>query len=305
MSSIAEQVRKKKEQIKEKEHSQLVSEKEISESSLSELEKDKVRKAKLQKLKELEAELVQIEQKKEARVVDQDIPLADLEEKLASHIKSATKGEIVLRESDDEAAIRSELESIKQEMAKEKAVQVKTHYEKLVELHNWIEETQYEFMYAMPHPKKAKRDFESWREEWSQVLLDYARVGTLHIIFPKRLLTEKPFNKFINRKKSVLELCEALVEKDLAKWIGNKKKKDQLRIYWKSLEEWTAVVEQWAYDNAIFDVIMIPDIRKSKQEFALLPVEDLKVIFRKLEKMNKATMIELENNQFGIKFKLI
>lgn len=303
MRPIAEQVRKRKEKIKDTEESQPVSEEETAE--LSELEKDEIRKAKLQKLKELEAELSEIEQKKQARVVDQDVPLADLEEKLASQIKSATKGEIVLEETADEATIRSEMESIKQEMAAEQAVQEKTPYEKLVELHDWIEQPQYEFMYAMPHPKKAKQDFESWREEWSQVLLDYARIGTLHMIFPKRLLTEKPFNKFIDRKKSVLELCEALVEKDLAKWVGNKKKKDELRVYWKSLEEWTSIIEQWAYNNAIFDVIMVPDIRKSKQEFALLPVEDLKVIFRKLEKMNKATMIELEDSQFGIKFKLI
>ncbi|WP_457558491.1 hypothetical protein [Candidatus Harpocratesius sp.] len=302
---IAEKIRKKKVISEKPENSEKEKPQTEEIESLKKKKEREVKLKKLQKLKELEAELLKIEQEKTATVIDKDVPLVELEEKLKVHIKSATKGEIVLKESADESIINKELEELKKEVAQEKVVQVKTLYEKLLDLHDWIGEPQYEFMYSMPNPKKAKQDFDSWREEWSQVLLDYARIGTLHIIFPKRLLTEKPFNKFIDRKKSIMTLCEALVEKDLAKWVGNKKKKDQLRVYWKSLEEWITIIEEWAYNNAIFDVVMIPDIRNSNQEFALLPVEDLKTIFRKLEKMHKATMIELDDNQFGIKFKLV
>ncbi|MHA1619488.1 MAG: hypothetical protein ACTSVZ_09410, partial [Promethearchaeota archaeon] len=292
--NIAEQIRKPKSEetpaSQESEKSKEQPEQELAEKiSEDQLDQNAVKLEKLrkiQRLQELEDELAKVEPEKDAS-------LDELEEKLASQIKSATMGEVVLQESADESIISQEMNEIKLEVAQEQKVIVKTTYEKLVELHEWIEEAQYGFMYSKPHPKKAKNDFQSWREEWSQVLLDYARVGTIHIIFPKRLLTEEPFNKFVNRKDSISELCEALIDKDLAKWVGNKRKKDELRVYWKSVDEWTTIIEQWAYDNAIFDIIMIPDIRKSKEEFALLPIEDLRYIFQKLEKNHKGTMVEL------------
>lgn len=296
--NIAEQIRKPKSEEKSEE---AISEEEVSEQlpedqlDLNAAKLEKLRK--IQRLQELEDELSKVEPEKDAT-------LDDLEEKLASQIKSATKGEMVLQESADESVISQEMDEIKLEVAQEQKIVVKTTYEKLVELHEWVEEAQYGFMYSMPHHKKAKEDFQSWREEWSQVLLDYARVGTIHIIFPKRLLTEQPFNKFTNRKDSISELCDALIEKDLAEWVGNKRKKDELRVYWKSVDEWVTLIEKWAYDNAIFDIIMVPDIRKSNEEFALLPMEDLWYIFRKLEKEHKGEMVELQDNQFGIKFNL-
>ena len=86
----------------------------------------------------------------------------------------------------------------------------------------------------------------------------------------------------------------------MGKWIN---KKEALRVYWKSIEEWVSVIENWALDHAIFDVIMVPDIRNSDQEFAQLPVEDLREIFKKIEKQGKADMVEINKDQFGIKFK--
>ena len=223
-----------------------------------------------------------------------------MENSIHKGISSATKGEKIFEISINDAEIEKDLKILEEEVAAEQLVAEKTVYEKLVELHEWIEQPQYGFMYSVPNKKKEKGDFLSWRDEWAQVLLDYAKVGTYHIIFIKRLLTEKPFNKFIDRKSAINELAEGLVEKKLGKWI---KKKEALRVYWKSIEEWVSVIEDWAHDNAIFDVIMIPDIRNSEQEFAELPVEDLREIFKKIEKQGKADMVELENNQFGIKFK--
>ncbi len=191
--------------------------------------------------------------------------------------------------------------ALEEEVAAEYIIAEKSPYEKLIELHEWIELPQYGFMYSIPNKKKNREDFQSWKDEWSQVLLDYAKVGTFHIIFVKRLLTESPFNKFTNRKNAINELAEGLIEKNLGKWV---KKKEALRVYWKSIEEWVSVIEDWAHDHAIFDVIMIPDIRNSEQEFASLPVEDLREIFKKIEKQGKANMVELDgNDQFGIKFK--
>lgn len=249
---------------------------------------------KLERLKELESQLNSIETQ------ETEDGLETLESSIHKGISSATKGEKIFEISTSDAEIEKDMIALEAEVAAEQIIAEKSPYEKLIELHEWIELPQYGFMYTIPNKKKNKEDFISWRDEWSQVLLDYAKVGTFHIIFVKRLLTEKPFNKFINRKNAINELAEGLIEKDLGKWI---KKKEALRVYWKSIEEWVSVIENWAHDNAIFDVIMVPDIRNSDQEFAALPVEDLREIFKKIEKQGKANMVEIDKDQFGIKFK--
>ena len=43
--------------------------------------------------------------------------------------------------------------------------------------------------------------------------------------------------------------------------------------------------------------------RSTWQEFSHLPVEDLREIFKKIEKQGKANMVEIDKDQFGIKFK--
>ena len=277
MKKIAEKVRDKNSEI------------------LKQKEKEKQEKLeKLKRLEELESQLSSIE--KQAT----EDGLETLESSIDKGISSATKGEKIFEISISDEEIEKDMIALEEEVAAEPIVAEKSPYEKLIELHEWIELPQYGFMYSVPNKKKNKEDFISWRDEWSQVLLDYAKVGTFHIIFVKRLLTEKPFSKFINRKNAINELAEGLVEKNLGKWI---KKKEALRVYWKSIEEWCSVIESWALDHAIFDVIMIPDIRNSDQEFAQLPVEDLREIFKKIEKQGKADMVEIDKDSFGIKFK--
>ncbi len=297
MRSIAEKIRQKS-----------IKEKQPDDSSESEAIEDQnvLKIAKLQKLQALEAQLQSIETQ-EAKEIAR--PVADgletLESSIAQGIQHATKGEQVLQESITDSAISKELDKLQAEIATEEVAIVKTPYEKLVVLHEWIEQPQYGFMYAIPNKKKQETDFESWRDEWGHVLLDYARVNTFHVIFPKSLLTEAPFNKFIDRTTAIQELCNTLVDKKLAKWAGKKNKQEELRIYWKSLDEWVAVIEKWALDHAILDVIMVADIRNSNQEFATLPIEDLREIFKSLEKNARATMVQLDEGQFGIKFRFV
>lgn len=297
MRSIAEKVRPR-----------VIKEKLPDDSSESEAIEDQeaLKIAKLQKLQALEAQLQSIETQ-EAKEITK--PVADgletLESSIAQGIQHVTKGEQVLQESITDSAISKELDKLQAEIATEEIAIVKTPYEKLVVLHEWIEQPQYGFMYAIPNKKKQQADFESWRDEWGHVLLDYARVNIFHVVFPKSLLTEPPFNKFIDRATAIQELCNTLVEKKLAKWAGKKTKQEELRVYWKSLDEWVAVIEKWALDHAILDVIMVADIRNSNQEFASLPIEDLREIFKTLEKNARATMVELEEGQFGIKFHFV
>ncbi|MCK5343825.1 MAG: hypothetical protein KAR20_10500, partial [Candidatus Heimdallarchaeota archaeon] len=269
--------------------------------------------AKLKQLQELQAQLDSIESEaptSENQSQSEPKPemdeLDNLESTIAAGIKSTTKGETLLEVSISDQEIDREMAALEKELAAEAKVIVLTAYEKLIAIHDWLDAPQYGFMYSIPNSKKARDDFESWQEEWSQVLLDYAHVGLLHILYPRRMLTEKPFNKFTNRKKAIEIIAQVLVEKDLAEWTGDKpKKKEALRVYWKTIEEWVVIIEDWAQANALFEIVMLPDIRNAETEFANLPEEDLRRIFKKIQQNQNGTMVELDNNQFGIKFRLI
>ena len=269
--------------------------------------------AKLKQLQELQAQLDSIESETppaKSESADQSDTATDeldnLESTIAKGIQSTTKGETILEVSISDQEIDQEMAVLEKELAAEVQLVILTPYEKLVGLHDWLDAPQYGFMYSIPNAKKAREDFASWQEEWSQVLLDYAHVGLFHILYPRRMLTEKPFSKFTDRKKAIEILAQVLVEKDLAKWTGDKpKKKEALRVYWKTIEEWVDIIENWAQTNALLDVVMLPDIRNAETEFANLPEDDLRRIFKKIQKNNKGTMVELDNNQFGIKFNLL
>ena len=268
MITIAEQERPKPEKTKSK---PAVTE-EDTESREAKL-------AKLKQLQELQAQLASIEAEAQPTEVSstesegQSEAVKDeldvLDSTIAAGIKSTTKGETLLEISISDQEIDREMAALEKEIAAEAKVIVLTAYEKLVAIHDWLDSPQYGFMYSIPNSKKARADFESWQEEWSQVLLDYAHVGLLHILYPKRMLTEKPFNKFTNRKHAIEIIAQVLVEKDLAEWTGDKpKKKEALRVFWKSIEEWVNIIEKWAQTNALFEVVMLPDIRKAETEFA-------------------------------------
>lgn len=279
-----------------------------------ELEKQKQKAEKLKRLKELEAQLSKMgqnapdsetEQKEKQisethqQIDDLEQEIADFEKQLDGKIKSVTDKSMGMSQSE----IDKELQKLEKEVSSEEVTEVvKSAAEKLVELHPWLEQPQFGFMFSAPDPKKAKKDFASWQEEWGQVLLDYAKVAILHILYPKKLLTEVPFNKFQDRSKAIEFLTAYLVEKKLAEWLD--KKKEMLRIYWKSLEEWADLILEWAKENGKADIVIIPEIRGSGEEFANLPDDDLRKIFKILEKRNVLVIIPVENNEYAVKFKI-
>ncbi len=310
MIQISEKVRtppEKEKRSKETSESVLEEQDLTQEEKLAKIKRLQALQAELDALKVKESQITQPDVKVDEIIGEEADGLETLENAISKGIKSATKGEMLAKIKIDDRALDQDLVALEREIQEEELEKVieKTPYEKLLEIHDWLTQVQYGFMYMMPNKKKNKQDFESWREEWSQVLFDYAKVGKFHILFMKRLLTEEPFNKFDKRNKAIQELADLLIDKDLAQWTGEKpKKKEALRVYWKSLSEWQEIILQWAEKNAVLELIMIPDIRKSKTDFANLPKEDLHTIFKQIEKANKGQMVELEDDQFGIKFKL-
>lgn len=195
--------------------------------------------------------------------------------------------------------IENELAKIEQEIATEEQVELTTIFDKVLELYPWLGDPRKAFMYAIPSDPKSK-DFTSWREEWSRVLFDFARLSILHVVYLKKLMGEQPFTQFRDRDKAIAAISDYLVGKKLAKY--NSKDKEVLRIYWKSYDEWADEVDKWAHDNAILDPVLLMDLREAEQPFSTLLDEDWEEIFKILKKEKKITLIKLDSGETAIKF---
>ncbi len=206
--------------------------------------------------------------------------------------------------SENAGYIESQLQKLEEEIVGEKGVIEKelSPYEILLEQYPWIEEPKYAFMYSIPNKKKNPSDYESWKTEWGKVLFDYAKCAILHIIYLRELYTEKPFSNFEDRKQAIREIAQELVDQELAKFLS--KKKEALRIYWKTLDVWASNLYDWAIDNGKLEPILLYEIRESKEEFSYLPKIDLEEIFRILSKDDRGNIIKLEDGQIAFKIKL-
>jgi len=281
--------------------------KEKAEKELEELRKELARLRSLKKEKEeLEKEAV------ERHIInEEDFKIADLSyieeefDKLET-ILGSQAGEIDNKVYKQHAEqIEAELQELEEEILGEKGLIEKkfTAYEKLLDAYPWLEEERKKFMYTMPDKNKQYNDYTSWKTEWAKVLFDYARFAVLHIIYIRELNSEKPFSDFTKREKYILEIAEELISQKQAIWLS--KKKEKLRVYWKTLEVWSDDIYKWAYDNGKIEPIMIYEIREAKQEdFSNLPIEDLEEIFKILAKNRRAKVFKLENGQLSFKIKL-
>ena len=281
--------------------------KEKAEKELEELRKELARLRSLKKEKEeLEKEAV------ERHIInEEDFKIADLSyieeefDKLET-ILGSQAGEIDNKVYKQHAEqIEAELQELEEEILGEKGLIEKkfTAYEKLLDAYPWLEEERKKFMYTMPDKNKQYNDYTSWKTEWAKVLFDYARFAVLHIIYIRELNSEKPFSDFTKREKYILEIAEELISQKQAIWLS--KKKEKLRVYWKTLEVWSDEIYKWAYDNGKLEPIMIYELREAEQEdFSNLPLEDLEEIFKILAKNRRAKVLKLENGQLAFKIKL-
>ena len=278
-----------------------------AEKELDELKKEK------EKLKKLITEKEQLEKDAAEKniIKEEDLKIADLSyledqfDKLES-VLNAQIGDIDSKTYKLHAEqIESDLQELEEEVIGEKDLIEKkiTAHEKLINAYPWLEDERKKFMYTLPDKNKQKADYTSWKIEWAKVLFDYARFAILHIIYVRELNSQKPFTDFTNREQYILEIVEELIAQKQAKWFS--KKKEKLRIYWKTLEGWSDEIYKWAYENGKLEPIMIYELRDAKQEdFSSLPIEDLEAIFKILAKSRRAKILKLENGQLAFKIKL-
>lgn len=276
------------------------------------LRKELLRLRELKKQKELnETEQVKekpvILEEKEIDSEEKDLSnLGSIESRLNEIDKFLLKQfEQIESKTYDPEYIETQLQDLEKEIVGEKGLIKKelTAYEELLNAYPWLEEERMKFMYSMPNKKKQENDYLSWRNEWSKVLFDYSRCAILHIIYFREVISERPFSNFTNRELYVREIAEELIEQNLAAWPS--KKKDSIRVYWKTLEVWADEIYNWAYEEGKLEPIMVYELREaSSKDFSSLPLDDLEEIFKILAKNRRAKILKLDDGQLAFKITL-
>jgi hypothetical protein len=131
-----------------------------------------------------------------------------------------------------------------------------------------------EWMYGIPPREEDKA---LWAEEWSDYLLQWAEQNEVHLLSLAIFISEPPFKDLRNKVDSFKIIAQVLIEKEVAEWAD--KRKRQLRIYWKPLEDWADLIYDWSLKTGKLrlDVKSII-IQESKEAFARLPENDLYIV---------------------------
>ncbi len=197
--------------------------------------------------------------------------------------------------------IEAQLQELEEEIVGEKGILEKqiAPYELLLKQYPWLEQKRFEFMYTVPNKKINPADYKSWKTEWAKVLYDYAKFAVLHILYIRQIHGEKPFSNFQDRENAIREIAEELIDQDLARWVS--KKKEGIRIYWKTLEIWAEEIYSWAADSGKIEPILLFEIKEAQKEFSTLPDDDLEEIFKILSKDRRGSLIKLDNGQIALK----
>ncbi len=139
---------------------------------------------------------------------------------------------------------------------------------------SWGGTDQSEWMYGIP-PREDDRDL--WAEEWADFLLLWTEHNSVHVLSLATFIAEPPFKDLRNKVDSFKKISKVLIDKEVAEWTDRKKR--QLRVYWKPLEDWADFLYEWALKTGKLrlDVKSIV-IQESGESFAKLPEKDLYIV---------------------------
>lgn len=207
----------------------------------------------------------------------------------------------VTEEITEDSAIEKQMEEIPVLIEREETevvpVEEAVETPQLVNVPKWGTFTEAEWMYHIP---TREEDRNLWAEEWADFLLEWAEREKYHVISLTVFITESPFKDILGKADAFKLVASVLVEKEIAEWIG--KRKQQLRIYWRPLEDWVHIIYQWALEtgNRRLDVKSIV-IQEAKQDFAGLPEKDLYIILEIMVKEELAEWVDKKKGAIRIK----
>ncbi|MHA1948760.1 MAG: hypothetical protein ACXAAO_00335 [Candidatus Thorarchaeota archaeon] len=149
-----------------------------------------------------------------------------------------------------------------------------------------VEET--EWMYSVP---AREEDMYLWANEWSDYLLAWSENKRVHVMSLATFITEPPFKDLRDKIDSFRKIASVLVEKEVAEWRDRKKR--QLRIYWRPLEDWADQIYQWAIKTGKLrlDVKSIV-IQESAEDFSSLPEKDIHIVLALMVKKGLAEWVD-------------
>ena len=183
--------------------------------------------------------------------------------------------------------LEQELEKAK-DKKKDKAQ--KDLIKKLNETHKWaFKEKVYPWMYFY----KTKEEKTKFIQEWSDYILDYTHAYVIHTFDFLTESTKAPFKFLREREKYLREILEELASTEYAEWQNDEK--TRLRIYWKSLEEWSIKLFEYCYWNGL-EILTLIDLKEAGEEvdrgFSTLPPRDVVRILEILIDQKKAKWID-------------
>ena len=196
-----------------------------------------------------------------------------------------TEQEVVLEETELEEITQTPeviVETKESSVVTEPEVVVETPIEEVVEsppdadyiMPSWGDVEETEWMYSVP---SREADMNLWANEWSDYLLEWTENKRVHVMSLATFIAEPPFRDLRDKVDSFRKIASVLVDKEVAEWRDRKRR--QLRIYWRPLEDWADIVYQWAIKTGKLrlDVKSIV-IQESEEDFATLPEKDLHIV---------------------------
>ena len=153
---------------------------------------------------------------------------------------------------------------------------------------SWGDIEKTEWMYGIP-TREDDRDL--WAAEWADYLLEWTENKRVHILSLATFISEPPFKDLRDKVDSFKAIAAVLVDKEVAEW--QDKKKRQLRVYWRPLEDWADILYQWALRTGKLrlDVKSIV-IQEVDEDFASLPEKDIRIVLALMVKKEIAEWID-------------
>ena len=134
-----------------------------------------------------------------------------------------------------------------------------------------------------------QQQLDSWCADWSNFIMEYARINIMHIMHIEEERSKYPFNNKPIKKRldreQMQKIGDYIVAQEMGIWWD--KKKIRLRLYWRTLDEWADIIYEWSLKTgragSADRVMTLFDIQQAQQPWSTIPQEDLKKIFEIME----------------------
>jgi hypothetical protein len=155
-----------------------------------------------------------------------------------------------------------------------------------------------EWMYSIP---SRDEDKQLWAGEWSDFILKWMERRNLHILSITVFVSEVPFKDLFGKTEVFRIIGDTLVNQEVAEWLD--KKRRQLRVYWRPLEEWADIIYEWSMEtgNTLLDVKTLV-IQEKSQKFSTLPERDLRIVFGIMVTRRQADWVDQKVGAIRLRF---